>query len=451
MKKLIVISNDIYIRNFVQTGAFSEIEDSDTYYVASGTVRHLSELQNKKNYLGTVKEPKWRFILHRRVLFPLLTFANKNKSTSFEFRTHRFKYRERLIFNLLSSRFLKKPMIFITMILSGYNQRLYKIIKDLNPDIVIIPSSATDSLSIDATIICKKLNVISIHLINGWDNLSSKIVYPLTPDYLCVWGQQSVEHAEKIHGIPSKRVFPIGVPTFEHYFRSKEKSLKSHYAFEYALFAGCFVPFDEISALKILEEKIEKSNIKNFKIVYRPHPWRAFRSCFDEFKQEEFNHVVLDDQVKDNYLKSRSKIVEGKDFLPSLDYYPALLSNAKFVICPLSTMTLESAIFEKQVLVIAYDDGIHITSPHNLFRYEHFRGIENLYGIQISNTKSDFEKLFIFIYNNTMNLKTIHKTNVREQIKYYIYYDNNTYAERLKKVIQSILDSSKLRPDIFRT
>ncbi|MHA1144006.1 MAG: hypothetical protein ACTSRW_04655 [Candidatus Helarchaeota archaeon] len=476
MRKLIIISNDEFIRNFIRSDALSEIESEDTYYVASSTMKYLIELKNK-NYLASINIGKWTREAFLNIIFPLITFTYKSKSSSFEFRAERIlsSYGRNRIYNAtlsifqsilnrvfrrkknrtairptiyhliayIASQMFGEVAIFMILAIFGHNKRLNELIKDLKPDIVIIPSSAADILGTIATRICKKQHVPVLHLISGWDNLSSKIVYPFKPDYLCVWGPQSKEFARDIHGIPPNRVFEIGVPTFDSYFHlkrndSKLNSLKSPYDFEYALFAGCAVPFDEISALQMLEESIERANLEKFKIVYRPHPWRQTRACPDTFEPQKFKHVVLDEQMKENYYKSKlvdSNMYVTRTFLPSLDYYPRLLHNARFVICPLSTMTLESLIFERSVLCIVYNDGIHITSPHNLLRYDHFDGLEDLEGVYFCKNKADFGNLFLSIYEATRNQK---KSKILEQIKYYIYYDDESYAKRLKKVLDNL-------------
>jgi len=455
MKKLILICNDLYVRNFLQSGAFSKIEDDNTYYLATSDVKNLSELQKKKNFLGVIKVPRRHTLTYGRFLLPLLTFTNRDRSSSFMFRSQRYKTPTRLSYELLSTSFLHKPNIIrLIASLPLYSQDLYKRIKRLNPDIVIVPTSAIDYMAIDATLICKKLKIPILQLINGWDNISSKIVFPSNPDYLGVWGTQSVEHAESIHRIPQRSVFEIGSPHLDHYFRKKKEKSPSPYNFEYVLFAGCFLAFDEISALKMLDATIEKAKIKDLIVVYRPHPWRNPRACFDEFRPDEFKHVILDKQVADNYLKSKNIMspMTPKDFLPSLDYYPTLLSNAKFVVCPLSTMLVESAIFEKEVLVIAYDDKVHITSPHKLFLYEHFKGIENLDGIWMCKDASKFGNMFLSMYRDLSDPNRSHKSRINEQLKYYIYHDDKTtYAERLKKVVDKITSSSKRKPSLIST
>jgi len=482
MKKLIVISSDEFIRNFIRNGSLSEIESENTYYIASSRMKYLDELKSKKFFLASIDISDWSNKGFLNFIFPYLTFIYKSKSSSFDFRSERLlpSYGRNRIFNGLYSIFQKvlnklfrrkkkrvslhgppiKQTIFHILAflaakivgkagiplffkLFAQNNNLEELILDLNPDIVIIPSSAADVLGNITTRICKLNKVPVIHIISGWDNLSSKIVYPYKPDFLCVWGPQSVEFARDIHAIPPKRVFTIGVPAFDNYFhlkkdKSKLIALKSPYDSEYVLFAGCAVAFDELTALQILEDTIEKEGYQNLKIVYRPHPWRQRRSCPDNFDPRNFKHVILDIQMEENYYQSKlsdSNIYFTRTFLPSLDYYPKLLNNARFVICPLSTMTLESLIFERSVLSVVYDDGIHITSPHNLLRYDHFNGIEYLEGITFCRNKKNLADSFKKVYEETRKQE---KSKIMEQLRYYIYYNDESYAKRLKKVIDNL-------------
>ena len=57
MRKLIVIAPDQYVRNMVAAGAFADIEDEDTYYVA-GRLDDLSELERKRGCLGVVDDDR---------------------------------------------------------------------------------------------------------------------------------------------------------------------------------------------------------------------------------------------------------------------------------------------------------------------------------------------------------------------------------------------------------
>jgi len=442
---LIVLSSDLYVRNFVQTGAFSKFDKENTFYIVADTVKYRGDIEMLPGWIGTVKEQQKRAKFARSVLFPYLTFAHRKDSRSFAFRAERLLHEQRkrssrwLMRGLyLISRVLGKSLVTFLLHCYGRHKELEGYLTRTKPDIVVIPSSAIDTFGLDATMACKRLGIPSVHVINGWDNLSSKIVFPVKPDYLCVWGNQSLQFAWSVHGIDPLRVHEIGSPVFDAYDNIKRKldlgaKLDRIYPFDYVLFAGCAVAFDEISALKILDETIERELLP-VTIVYRPHPWRLPRSCPDDFFALDFKHVIMDGQVKDAYIDSKDRGTrDPSNALPDLAYYPGLLHHARFVICPLSTMLLEALYFKKDVISIEYDDGVHITSPHALRRYEHFDGIDALQGVwpctHVSSLAMDFKN----IYNLTDIFRE--KPLLAKQLQHYIYSDDVLYAERLLNAV----------------
>jgi hypothetical protein len=302
----------------------------------------------------------------------------------------------------------------------------------------VIPTSGLDVLGMDATAACKRLGIPSVHVINGWDNLSSKIVFPVKPDYLCVWGEQSKGFATSVHGIDPVRVYEVGSPQFDAYAQVKEAIahgmvLERHYPFDHVLFAGCAVAFDEISALKVLDEAIEREHLATT-IVYRPHPWRLPRSCPDDFYAVGFKHVVMDAQAVLTYLLSKVRgTMDPAGALPSLDYYPSLLHHARFVVCPLSTMMLEALYFGKDVLSIEYDDLVHLTSPRNLRRYDHFEGIDGVQGVFPCGSISHLGDIFTFLHRR--NASPVDKDKLSMQLQHYIHSDATPYAERLHRAV----------------
>jgi hypothetical protein len=448
MKKLIVISNNIYLRNFLQSGALSEIEDKDTYYVASDIVTDLSELRSKKNFLGTIRRSKRADHLYRRILYTILRMANSRKSSSFSLKTRLMTKKRKIIFGLLSLPLIRHAIQHTLLLLFGDNESLRRKITKLQPDIVLIPTVAADSVAISATIICRDLGIPCMHLINGWDNLSSKIVYPILPDYICCWSQQNIEHAKDIHNISPEKAFPIGSPHLDPYFHIDRKKLKNHYPFKYILFAGSQMPFDEITLLRKLDKIMDEEGKGKIKMVYRAHPWARPRSCYDLFEEDKYKHIILDKQIKDFYLHLRKvgKYAKADDYLPSLDYYPSLLYHSKFVISPLSTMMLESTIMGKHVAAIAYDDGVHDFNPKAMLEYEHFKGIETMDSMHVCKSESQLILLFKRFIRDEKAIEMDEK-KVREQMKYFLYFDEDSYGKRLKEVLKKLeaqLPSNKL-------
>jgi hypothetical protein len=203
------------------------------------------------------------------------------------------------------------------------------------------------------------------------------------------------------------------------------------------LFAGCYAPFDELTALRSLERAIDEAGLE-LKVVYRPHPHRRGRRRPDRFDEREFEHVVLDPELRDLYARAFQDF-EGdasrKPRLPGLDSYPSLFEHAEFVICPLSTMIVEAAVFERRVLVIAYDDGIHPNSPAEVVGYDHFEGIDAIEGFELCRDPDRLAPLFLALARGDRTPPR----SLREQIGWWLHWDSeSTYGERLAGAIAEI-------------
>jgi hypothetical protein len=162
----------------------------------------------------------------------------------------------------------------------------------------------------------------------------------------------------------------------------------------------------------------------------------------DLVDERELSHVILDPQVRDHYAASFEE--QGgwasadrrrlKPLLPPLDYYPALLEHAEFVICPLSTMIVEAALFERSVIVVAYDDGIHPNSPAAVVDYEHFEGIDRVDGFSVCRTPEELDEAFIRLSDGGVRSGP----PLREQIRWWLYFDERSYGERLRSWVDAI-------------
>jgi hypothetical protein len=434
MRKLIVIAEDQYVRNLVVAGAFDRITDDDTYYV-SGKLSDAAPIEARGHYLGAIDGPAERraeYIRLRRLLLASYRFRS---------RTQRIKLRfqppvQRWILKLSSLPGPRHLLVRRRLRRTGLNRDLHPLMEELKPDLVIAPSGGTDNLVIDAIRSAKALGITSLVLVYNWDNLSSKGTFPVEPDYLGVVGPQSVKHAESIHRIPAERVRVLGGPYIDHYFHRDESPAPSPFSFRYVLFAGCYMPFDELTPLERLEKAVEEHQL-DLKIVYRPHPQRRRRKRPDFVDEGRFKHIVLDPQVRELYHRS---FEQGEDSrrrsapLPALDYYPALLENVEFVICPLSTMVLESAIFERRVIVIAYHDGIHKDSPGVIVDYDHFQGMDHIEGFDMCTREEDLVPLFLRLAHDPRPSGR----SLRGQIGQWVFHDQRPYNERLADFVRDI-------------
>jgi hypothetical protein len=448
MKKLIVLSSPEYVRNYICTDAFARIEDDNCYYLATESLKPSELLEGKNTFIGYVSELPESQKLYQ-ALFQSYMWRYRKRSTSFYFRFYRHrihqpkKTRFRILKTgrawlkswklLLSSNIIAHPFTvsWLTSKLPN-NLELENHVKYISPDLIIYPNSGFNALGCDLLRIAEKEKIKTLFLVDNWDNLSSKTVFWKKPNYLGVWGQQSKEHALTIHNFSEQQVTNIGTPRFQQYFDLLTEEVSSHFPFPYILFCGSFLGFDELSALKIIDQAIEKDHDewKDTKVIYRPHPWRTPRECDDVFIQSDYNNTILDPQLESAYYSNQSN-----EFQPSLEYYPALLKNAKFVVGPLTTMLIEALICGTQVLAFKYDDGVHYSSPHNAYRYNlHFKGIDAIKGLEFCDDQDDLKESLI----KMEHLDKISKEQIHMTLKYFIYHDKINYNQRLKLLVDKL-------------
>lgn len=454
------------MRNYISTGVINSLNKKfDCKIIASKKLFIKDELEKLKNFAGYyISDPKEDY--KRYFLMNVTLWRYRKKSTTFIYRFMRMTGLRNLNFfsgfaqfkefiSFVKRNLHRKSQLFL-MIYGTYlifhffvfyyqrrltpNKYLEELIERIKPDIILFPSSAYNPISNDIIEIGAKKKIKTVFLIDNWDNLSSKTVFLKKPDFITVWGRQSLEHAVKIHGFKEKQVIMIGTPRFDIYYRTLNNLPRSPAKGKYVLFTGAALEMDETGALKELDEEIEQNRdiYGDLKIIYRPHPWRHGKNDFNE---SDFKHVELDIQMKDHYSRLKQSEHSNRSrkvwyFQPNIEYYPEILGNALFIVSPLTTMALEALIMEKKVLLIVYDDGKNFTTPKNVFKYyEHFRGIEKLKGFvfckEKSSLKRQFREEYVSMSRNGFN-------PVKSDLSYFLFNDNRKYKQRLFDAIEYI-------------
>lgn len=423
---LFVLGSRQYFRNYIDSEALLGIKKDCVYLINSNIgdeqVKRLGE-----NKVTRYDYPTKKAELHTH-LFNINTKKFINRSKTFRFRFLRIS-NFKAIYKILALPIIY-PVVRAVILALTKDEKLSRVIAKINPKLILIPSSGYEGEAFEIIKIAYDKKIPTLMLVDNWDNLCSKTILTRKPDFMAVWGRQTKEHAERIHGMAANQVFILGTPRFIQYYKTQDKKLPSPYPFKYALFAGNALAFDELTTLKELDRLIQKHGL-NVTIIYRPHPWRHPRKSADTFFEYDFKHVKLDDDAKNYYKRDL-----GDSYVPDLNYYPALLANMEFMICPLSTMLIEGLLFDRRVFVLTYDDGIHLTNPKNAFKYyEHFEGINKLANVTIID---DFESLAKI--NNYHRQKNQSKDE-GVSLDYYIASDTANYQSNLKKVTNKIIDT----------
>ena len=471
----------MYVRNYLETDAFKKIIDKDTFIACTENINNKDSIVNYRNFVGEFGLSKINESLFTFITL-LLMFSNRNINKGFYFY---FKIRNTTIYfpslrlkskaaewcsNTLCQSIIihvleffrpffqpiKLLKFFLIVLIDFFgltgkvvklykhilpkNKKLMSILEQVNPDLILIPNGGLDPYTNDVIFAShRKDQFKTMLLIDNWDNLCSKSKFPIDPDYLCVWGEQAKGHAEKLHKFDVSKVFLAGTPRFDVYYEycNNKKKLQGKYEevlnFPYILFAGCWPPFDEISVLEVLNGLVDKYKDllpSQCKILYRPHPWGENYDKLDYLESKGLKNIAIDPQMSK---KSRpDDYTKRTDFQPELDYYPVLLDNSEFVICPLSSIIIEASIMNKKVLALAHEDGKSLLTPAMMYRNsDYFDRISDMKSLTLLHNLLNLDELFHQIIISDMLVD-------RDALSYYIVDDDQLYSDRIANICNQL-------------
>ena len=451
MKKkiLILINSDIYVRNYLETNAFNKlIKNYDCYFIASsGGVFNKKKITKKlkNNFIGYINYSPNEYKNFQNYLYKNF-LLNKEKSKTIYYLTkiilspkfywHGEEWYVSLYkLPIRSLSWLKKIIEYLNIKLfdkktfaKNPNTNMVKICKKIKPDLVIFPLQDAHLASFDLLQINKKNKTLG--LIDNWDNLSSRPTYQLKPKYITVWGDQTKKHAVRFQNYNKKNVFVIGTPRFEEYFKTRNIKVKSNFRFKYFLFLESFNNFENFSLLKKLDNFIDNNiKYKNYKIVYRPHPWQKKNRRI--ILEKKFKNLILDPQLKKNYLSRNF----STSFQPNIDYYSSLIKNAEIIITGPTSMLIESSIFYKKVLLLGYKSKSTTPYSEELKNFEHLQGVKKFTNLKTVIKESNFINDLLDISNSNINKKKIDKTR-----NYYLNYSGIKYNDMLYSITKKIIN-----------
>jgi len=271
------------------------------------------------------------------------------------------------------------------------------LIRRVKPDLVVTPTFIHDTQDIEIAKAARRLGVPVAAFPASWDTLTSKGFFLVPPDALMVWGEDSLRHAVQYHGYSPDRVFVTGPPHFDIY--APTASAESREGFlsrrgispdkRVVLFAGTTVTYwaDEPLQLRALSRLVERGELGDCVIWYRPHPRRSYRDVTDLLG---LPGVHVDDQILRQKAEGRSSYsIERED----LAHYRGLLDACDGVVTAFSTMIIEAALMGKPSLVVAF--GLGDETPERLLQhseYEHMRDVISTPGITLCRTLEEMQR-----------------------------------------------------------
>ena len=450
MKKkiLLCISNNLFIRNYISTNLVTNL--SKQYQIDIAVDEQNVEKIKIKKFLGKIFHLKYSSLERKNFDSYVLKYQFKyyKRSTSVKALVERFffnsfeKFNKNLFINLLVN--IKKLLTFIKYFTfysllnfnikkkkGLYNNKIIKIFEKNNYNLVIVPSQGHSILDHDIECASNYFSVKTLKITDNWDNTSSRIHPKPLSKYYAVWGEQSKKLAIKTQKIDKKKIFILGSPRHEIYFKKVRSKSKNYFNFPYLLFLeairmkeNLYELFYKIDA--ILEKEQYRS--KNFKMVFRPHPWRKQQEFINI---KNFKNIILDPQLEKQY---NNKTLSTK-LQPNLNYYPSLLKNSELIISGPTTMVIESSIFRKNLILLTHGKSQKFGNYYYYKNYEHFKDIKKLKNISICEDLNDLEKLVEISLQ-----KKIKKNSNNNLLKYFLYYDfKKSFYLRLSSIIEKLI------------
>jgi len=462
---LVVIPGREHVRNLLRSGGLDEVlaVHDCVFTVPEGfdAAEDLDEIVRRGELIGRYRTSPERERLHG-LLFDALMWRHRDRSRTFLYRWQRSAGMNRIMRDrgawvrtkstirwlmwllrkwhpvrtvLLGSRVAHPLARWIVERRLGRDETLRALVERSAPDLILLPTNAYEAVGMDLVRLTRGTGVRTLFLVDNWDNLSSKTVLWARPDHLAVWGEQSVEHAVEIQGMPIADVSVVGTARFDDYYAARSSPPPSPYPFPYVLFVGAALANDELAVLEQLDELLAvRAGQDDLRIVYRPHPWQQPRAVDAVFEPSRFRHVLLDRQFAED---APARSGDQRDFQPDLRWYPALLVNATLVMGPLTTMLLEGSVCRRRVLALAHDDGIHFTTPSQAYRwYRHFEGVEAIEGFAICHDLADLPEFFLRLVSETAPLDP---ERVDRSVDRFVHHDGRPFAVRLCETVDEVL------------
>jgi hypothetical protein len=287
------------------------------------------------------------------------------------------------------------------------------------PQLLIFPGSAMDAYSHIVARTATKCKIPSVMLISHWDFFSKKSAMRFSPTKIYVWGEDMKKMALLDKATNKNSIEVVGSPNLDKYrylvtqdhsiFRSM---LGIPLSAKILLFAGTSVPYDEVYVLQRINLYLERNNIHDTYIIYRPHPRGWVRKSKATAEPSIMKFVKIDQPESKNPTTQ--------------DHYIKLLSAVDGIVSPFSTMILEGALCGKNVLCISFADSINEFDFSITNTTDHLQKIKNKSWSTVCDRSENFEE------DLANFMKKIDKRKLTElDIKDIIYYDEMPYSERL--------------------
>lgn len=425
---LVVIPSGVVAKTLAGSGALSELgrrhelhflAASDVTASLPGPVTHLEpEYQSSKNL------QRLDFFFWYVELIHFLRIRGENLRENFKFQ-RLGKFWQAIYGTLARPGIIQATRLLDGLIFKG-DRQMEALLKEVRPELVIMPGSALDSYSFIVGRTAKALGLPTLFVITHWDHFSKKSLFRFIPDRAYLWGEDMLDSATRHGGYPRSMFSIVGAPQFQKYLSglpTREEAasrLGLDPAKKWLLYAAPSVPFDDVSVADAVNRFIEERHPGTVGLIFRPHPRAHKRKSRVSVRIEDLPHVTLD--------------APDRTGLDQDQHYLDLLALCSGLISPWSTMVLEFGLVGHPSLCVSFPDGINDWDWANAERSEHVDALLSRKSVvncrQESELRDKLQELIALSEDR-------HRTEqIRRSMGLAVHSDDSTYAERLLRQVE---------------
>jgi len=234
-----------------------------------------------------------------------------------------------------------------------------------------------------------------IHLLS-WDNITSKGIFPVIPDYFIAWGKVMYSELKSYYGVSDENVYVCGVPHFDQHYEVKQApnyehllqdlSLNSDLPYLFvAMSSPRFAP-NEIDIVEWLSKAVNEDVFgKKMQLIIRPHPQNVQGALADK-KWIGRLDALIGNRVAIDYPKLNSSKVRWS--MQKADMYKLsnLIAGCSVCLNSGSTVSIDALVMEKPVILTSFDgdkDLNYWKSARRLVDYIHQHKFVKLGGAEV--------------------------------------------------------------------
>jgi hypothetical protein len=455
---LLAISHGFQVRNFIQTPFIHELAKS--YHIV--VVVDSRDESYMKDYLNKMRIPNIETAgvqIENRKIEDSFLLLRKNIFVSPR------RARTKNILNEMNSSTLgkwRRPLSLLNRVFGSFEfsrsvwrgieswfisgHEFDELFRRFKPAKVITADYGTKPFEIRFLRCAKRNGIRSIAVVPSWDNLTSKGVMGIKPDFLAVWNDIMVEEAVELHAFRRDRIFVTGPLQFDNFFDPSYQMAPPEFQRKFGITPGQpIIVFGTITpkyfkynleVINILGKFIKDGIIKGSpKVIIRVHPQVVSDPVLGD-NLDEYRRLAESDNT---FSLSLPEVEEwGTMQVPlDTDYKEliSILSNASISIASASTLIFDSFACETSFIGVGFD-GYEKPLPkeksvRRMFEFEHYINVYNIGGFRIAESKEELAKFV----NEYLENPGIHRSKQIETLKQQVnFLDGRNYSRVLEAI-----------------